>query len=77
MSIIYVFCSDFGLNTYIKVCKEKERGNGHILCIIRQDQSLQVLLYSIEDIKWDLSGLSEVRRYGESIEESQNMHDFI
>lgn len=36
---------------------------------LRTEESLQELLYSIRDTKWDIIGLSEVRRHGEAIEE--------
>lgn len=36
---------------------------------LRSEDSLQELLYSLKDIKWDIIGLSEVRRTGEAIEE--------
>ncbi|PZC79969.1 hypothetical protein B5X24_HaOG215559 [Helicoverpa armigera] len=36
---------------------------------LRTEESLQELLYSLESIKWDIIGLSEVRRNGEAIEE--------
>lgn len=36
---------------------------------LRTEESLQEFIYSIRDIKWDIIGLSEVRRLGEAIEE--------
>ncbi|XP_022820587.1 uncharacterized protein LOC111352346 [Spodoptera litura] len=39
---------------------------------LRTEESLQELLHSLRDIKWDIIGLSEVRRYGEAIEEHDN-----
>lgn len=36
---------------------------------LRTEESLQELLYSIRDTKWDIIGLSEVRRHGEATEE--------
>ncbi|CAK1595369.1 unnamed protein product [Parnassius mnemosyne] len=36
---------------------------------LRAEESLQEVLYSIKDIKWDIIGLSEVRRNGEAIVE--------
>lgn len=57
-------------------CRTKKQQNTEYLYIatyntlsLRTEESLQEFIHSIQNIKWDIIGLSEVRRLGETIEE--------
>lgn len=64
------------MNTFVT---KKQQNTKHIhiatynVLTLRSEESLQELLHSIEDIKWDIIGLSEVRRNGEAIEEYRHV----
>ncbi|XP_052738586.1 uncharacterized protein LOC128198269 [Bicyclus anynana] len=57
----------------LKDKKQQNNKNIHIATYntlsLRSEENLQELIYSLQDIKWDIIGLSEVRRNGEAIVE--------